>query len=82
MLWCDYERLCYRSIIEDQYKWTHTREIVAMLYNVNRGSKNSAKSGKQLIPLSIDGIGQPKKEPLTIEEYNEAVKRINKFFKK
>jgi len=58
----------------------HTREIIAMLYNINRGKNVSAKKGKDLIPLSIDEkiIEQ---EPLTQEEQQEIVKKFSRFIK-
>lgn len=82
LCWCDYERLCYKVILDDQYKWQHTREILAMLYNVNRGAKTTAKKGSQIIPLPIDNIKHEEKKPLTIEQHNEAVKKLGKYFKK
>jgi hypothetical protein len=51
-----------------------------MLYNCNRGKNSSSKTGRQLIPLSIDS--QLKEiEPLTREEHEEAVKKLKRFFK-
>lgn len=80
LLWCDYERLCYKSALDDQNKWVHTREILAMLYNINRGKNQSAKSGKQIIPLDIDGKEIPR-QPLTVEEHKEAIRILGKYFK-
>jgi hypothetical protein len=51
-----------------------------MIYNANRGKNSPKKTGKQLIPLLIDRTGEEKK-PLTIEQHNEAVKKLNRFFK-
>lgn len=59
----------------------HTREIMTMLFNVNRGAKTSAKKGSQIMPLDIDKLGHEDKEPLTLEQHNEAVKVLSKYFK-
>lgn len=79
LLWCDYERLCYKMITDEEIRWTHTREIIAMLYNANRGKNVSAKTGRQLIPLSIDK--KEEKELLTLEQHKEIIKKFSKFLK-
>jgi hypothetical protein len=54
---------------------------MTMLFNVNRGAKTSAKKGSQIMPLDIDKLGHEDKEPLTLEQHNEAVKVLSKYFK-
>lgn len=51
-----------------------------MLYNANRGKGKGAKSGRELIPLSIDD-NKPEIEPLTLEEHNEVVRVFSQFIK-
>lgn len=75
MTWADFNRLAKRAQILQEYEWARTREIIAIIYNVNRGQYVSAKSGADLIPLTIDNL-RPEIEPLTLEEHKEILKRF------
>lgn len=59
---------------------SRTREILAMLYNANRGKGKSAKTGRELVPLTIDD-DRLEIEPLTLEEHNEVVRVFSQFIK-
>jgi hypothetical protein len=80
LLWCDYERLCYKQVIDQEYAWMRTREIIAMIYNVNRGKNSPVKTGRQLYPLSIDK--KEVVEQLTKEDYEEITKKFKKYMPK
>lgn len=41
--------------IEHEARWAHTREIIAIIVNVNRDPKKPAIKGSDLIKLSFDG---------------------------
>jgi len=81
LCWVDYERLCYKTILDSQYQWQHTRELASWIYNMNRGANSSYKTGREIIPLPIDGLAYEAKKPLTVEEHKTAVKALSKFFK-
>jgi hypothetical protein len=68
--------------MDEQYRWTHTREVIAILYNINRGKNSTAKRGKDLYPLMIDKISKEDFEPLTPEQHDEIVKKLSKYIPK
>lgn len=50
-----------------------------MLYNANRGTNTPAKSGRDLIPLSIDSLEVI--EPLTEEDRDNLISKYAKYLK-
>lgn len=43
--------------------WRRTREVLAILYNVNRGEKDKALSGREIYPLQSDPPVPRKRKP-------------------
>lgn len=81
MTWADYNRYAYGKIKRDTKKWEHTRTIMSMLYNVNVTKKNDQRSPDKILPLWTDKLGKPKKpklEPLSKEDFQKVVKRLDK----
>jgi hypothetical protein len=80
MTWADYNRLVYGHIKRDTKKWEHTRTIIAMMYNTNVSKKHDQKTPDKILPLWTDNLGKvkkPKLEPVTREQFDEVVKKLD-----
>lgn len=81
MTWANYNRYAYGKLKERTTQWEHTRSIISMIYNSNVLKKQDQKKPEQLMPLWTDNIGKPKKpkqEPLTKDDFEAVVKKLNK----
>ena len=65
--------------LQEEDKWRHTREIIAMTYNTNV-QKGKGKAGNKLIPLPSDNVVKVDKdgkvEPgISTKDFKKLVKR-------
>lgn len=74
LTWQEYNWLCEAESLKQELKWTHTREVLAMMYNANRGKNSAVKSGKDFIKLSFDVTEEIK--PLSLDEHKELLKKF------
>lgn len=80
MTWANYNRYAYGQIKRKTQEWEHTRTVVSMIYNANVGKKQDQKKPNQILPLWTDNIGKPQKpkqEPLTKDEFEKVVKKLD-----
>jgi hypothetical protein len=81
MTWANYNRCAYGYIKRKAQEWEHTRTVVSMIYNANVGKRQDQKKPDQILPLWTDNIGKPKKpkqQPLTKDEFEKVVKKLEK----
>lgn len=80
MTWANYNRYAYGQIKRKSQEWEHTRSVVSMIYNANVGKRQDQKKPEQILPLWTDKIGKPKKpklDPISKEDFEEVVKKLD-----
>lgn len=81
MTWADYNRYSYGYLKKQSKEWEHTRLVVSMIYNANVGKRQDQKKPEQILKLWTDNIGKtrkPKQEPLTKDDFEAVVKKLDK----
>ena len=81
MTWANYNRYAYGQIKKQAKEWEHTRTVISMIYNANVGKRTDQKQPEQIMPLWTDKIGKPKKpkqKPLTKDDFQTVVEKLDK----
>lgn len=61
--------------MNEELEWARTREILAMLSNTSMGAKKRNLSGRDLIPLGIDGDASEVDEQEAIDQFLALAKK-------
>lgn len=65
-----FEWSCFQNglLERDQTRWNHTGAVMAMLYNINRGRGQSAKSANDFNPYAKGMASPEQNKPMTADD--------------
>jgi hypothetical protein len=75
-----FEFSCFRNglLERDKTHWNHTGAVMAMLYNINRGKSQGAKSAVDFNPYGKGEAAHQEQKPMTTDDIRALAAEMQK----